>query len=191
MRTESEGPDALEDFFRDNGVPYALHSDNSKMQTGMSFQKIMRKYNIRSENTETHHPNQNPAEKKIQDVKRITKKILDWTGAPDFLWFFCMLCIVALLKYSATEYIFWITPHQAFFVTTPSVSALLQHAFCQQVYFSEKKVFPDSDERLGYWLVVAENKGDTFIYWILTENNQVLEISLILPVKNINKESKK
>ena len=31
MRTENEGPDALVDFIRDSGAPYALKSHNSKM----------------------------------------------------------------------------------------------------------------------------------------------------------------
>ena len=42
MRTESEGPDALVDFIRDNGAPYALRSDNPQIQTGVSFKSILR-----------------------------------------------------------------------------------------------------------------------------------------------------
>ena len=183
MRTENEGPDALEDFIRDNGAPYALSSDNSKMQMGTSFKKVLRRFNIKSENTEPHHSNQNPEEHKIQDVKRTTSKILDRTGAPDFLWFFCMLYVVMLLNFTATQSIGWITPHQAFFGTTPDISALLQFTFYQPVYFSDKEAFPDSDERLGHWIGVAENKGDTLTYWILAENNQVLARSLAHPVE--------
>ena len=41
IRTESEGPDALLDFMRDNGAPQALCSDNSKVQTGQAFQNIL------------------------------------------------------------------------------------------------------------------------------------------------------
>eukprot|EP00957_Ditylum_brightwellii_P002625 201791-Ditylum_brightwellii.AAC.1 len=32
MQTESEGLDAFEDFIKDNGALYALHSNNTKMQ---------------------------------------------------------------------------------------------------------------------------------------------------------------
>ena len=39
MRTESEGPDAFEDFIRGKGALYALRSDNAKMQTGVNFKK--------------------------------------------------------------------------------------------------------------------------------------------------------
>ena len=51
MRTKSEGPDTLSNFIRDNKALYALRSDNSKMQIGVSFQKLLQKYNIKSENT--------------------------------------------------------------------------------------------------------------------------------------------
>eukprot|EP00957_Ditylum_brightwellii_P038616 2919163-Ditylum_brightwellii.AAC.1 len=115
MHTESEGPDAFEDFIRESGAPYALHSDNTKMQTGLSFRKILRKYNIRSENTEPLHPQQNPAKCRIQDVKQLSTKIMDRTGTPAFLWFFCMLYVVMLLNFTALESLGWIMPHQACF----------------------------------------------------------------------------
>eukprot|EP00957_Ditylum_brightwellii_P125704 9581674-Ditylum_brightwellii.AAC.1 len=85
MKTENEGPDTFEDFIQDNGAPYMLRSDNAKMQTGVSLRKMLRKYNIRSENTEPHHPHQNPAERCIQDVRRMWTKTIDRTGAPAFL----------------------------------------------------------------------------------------------------------
>ena len=184
MRTESEGVDALEDFICENGALHALHNDNSKMQTGLSFKKILRKYNIKSENTEPHHPNQNPAEQRIQDVKCTSLKILNWTGVPGFLWFFCMLYTVMLLNFTALESLGWIMPHQACFGVTPDILVLLQYKFYQPVYYSDRDAFPDSDECLGHWLGVAENKGDTLTYWILADNKQVLARSLVRPVED-------
>eukprot|EP00957_Ditylum_brightwellii_P057820 4384883-Ditylum_brightwellii.AAC.1 len=48
--TENEGSDVFEDFIQDNGAPYTLRSGNAEMHTG------------------------NPAEKRIQDVKRMCTK---------------------------------------------------------------------------------------------------------------------
>lgn len=124
------------------------------MQTGVSFTNILRKYNIRSEHTEPNHPTQNPAEHRIQDVERLSAKILDRTGAPAYTWFFCMLDTVMVLKFTAIESLHWITPHQACFGTTPDISALLQYRFYQQVHYSDKEIFPTSSERLGHWLGV-------------------------------------
>ena len=160
------------------------------MQTGVSFRKILRKYNIKSENTEPHHPQQNPAERRIQDVKRLSTKIMDRTGAPAYLWFFCMLYVVMLLNFTALESLGWITPYQACFGTTPDISALLQFTFYQPIYFSDEDSFPNSNERKGYWIGVAENKGDTLTYWVLTENKQVLARSLVCPADTPEKNQR-
>eukprot|EP00957_Ditylum_brightwellii_P045398 3441055-Ditylum_brightwellii.AAC.1 len=143
------------------------------MQTGISFTNILQRYNIKSEHTEPDHPTQNPAEHCKQDVKRTTTKILDRTGAPEYTWFFGMLYTTMLFNFTAPELIGWITPHQAYFGTTPDISALLQYHFFQPNYYSDEESFPICKERLGHWLGVAENKGDTLTYWILADNKQL------------------
>ena len=42
MKTESDGPDALLDMFRNIGVPLSLRRDNSKMQASHVWHSIMR-----------------------------------------------------------------------------------------------------------------------------------------------------
>eukprot|EP00957_Ditylum_brightwellii_P147392 11223810-Ditylum_brightwellii.AAC.1 len=182
MRTESEGPQAFDDFIRDNGAPYTLRSNNAKMQIGISFKNILRKYNICSKHTKPDHPTQNFAERCIQYSKRTSANILDRTGAPDYTWFFCMLHTVMLLNNIALESIGWITLHQACFGTTPDISALLHYCFYQPIYYLDKEAFPITSERRGHWLEVAENKGNTLTYWILADNKQVLACSLICPL---------
>eukprot|EP00957_Ditylum_brightwellii_P185338 14112436-Ditylum_brightwellii.AAC.1 len=76
------------------------------------------------------------------------------------------------LNYTALESIGWITPHQACFGTTPDISVLLHYHFFQPIYYSDEESFPKSKERFGYWLGIAENKGDTLTYWILADNKQ-------------------
>ena len=60
MPTESHGPNAYEDFIREEGCPTLLRRDNSKMQTGVDFAAINRHYCIKDGYTEPHHPHQNP-----------------------------------------------------------------------------------------------------------------------------------
>ena len=81
MRTESAGPSTLQDFIRDVGAPKHLHNDNAKMETGKAWTELLRKYIISSSTTEPHHPQQNPAECTIQDIKSGTRRLLDHTGA--------------------------------------------------------------------------------------------------------------
>jgi transposase InsO family protein len=98
MSNEAQGSIALEDFIREYGAPYHLRSDNSKMQTGHLFTSICRRYNISQSWTEPHHQQQNPAERRIQDIKRVVNQILDRSGAPEELWFLCTEYIVYLLN---------------------------------------------------------------------------------------------
>eukprot|EP00957_Ditylum_brightwellii_P158798 12087339-Ditylum_brightwellii.AAC.1 len=77
-----------------------------------------------------------------------------------------------LLNYTALESIGLITPHQACFVTMPDISALLQYHFFQPIYYFDKESSPKRKERLGHWIGVAENKGNTLTYWILADNKQ-------------------
>ena len=65
MITESQGPDALLEFFREVGVPTSLRRDNSKMQYSQLWNSYLRKYIYADEFTEPYNPQQNPAETRI------------------------------------------------------------------------------------------------------------------------------
>ena len=77
MKRETEVSTTLEDFVRKVGAPYSVRNDNAKAQTSERWKNILRKYQINDELTEPHHPGQNPAERRIQDIKSYTKRILD------------------------------------------------------------------------------------------------------------------
>ena len=72
------------------GGAHSLLSDNAKSEIGHAVQEILRAYNIKDLQTEPHHPNQNPAEHRIQEVKKLVNQILDHTGAPECLWYLCL-----------------------------------------------------------------------------------------------------
>eukprot|EP00957_Ditylum_brightwellii_P178777 13617873-Ditylum_brightwellii.AAC.1 len=59
---------------------------------------------------------------------------------------------------SLVELLGWVTPHQACVGVTPDISTLLQYQFYQSVHFTDKDIFPKSDEYLVHWLGVAEKK---------------------------------
>ncbi len=50
----------------------------------------MRRYNIKGTTTKPHHPEQNPSEREIQDVKEETQTLIDRTGADSRAWFIGM-----------------------------------------------------------------------------------------------------
>ena len=154
------------------------------MQTGHLFNKILRNYNVKSKYTEPNHPHHNPVERRIQEVKRTTTKVMDRTGTPEFLWFYAIPYFKMVLNYSAMESQNWITPYQACFGMTPDISALLQFYFYQPIYYAQENSFPNVKEQFGHWLGVTENKGDALTYYILSENKQILVRLLVCPITN-------
>jgi len=62
MKTESDRPEMLLAFFRQEGVPLSILRDNSKMQAGKLWTEYCRQYWVEDKFTKPHHPHQNPAE---------------------------------------------------------------------------------------------------------------------------------
>ena len=79
MKTETDMAGTLEDFIRQHGAPNALFSDNAKAQIGRAVQEILRMYAIKDFQCEPHHQHQNLAERRIQEVKKLSNQMLDRT----------------------------------------------------------------------------------------------------------------
>jgi hypothetical protein len=123
MTTEHDMFHSLEDFIRDVGAPTTLFSDNAKAQTGRNIEDLLHFYHIGNFQVEPHHQHQNPAERKIQDVKRLTNSLMDCTGTPTKYWLLCLPFSIHLLNHLATESLSWKTPTEAAFGQTPDISA--------------------------------------------------------------------
>ena len=60
----------LQDFIRYKGAPTALKSDNALTQIGIKTREILCLYNIRDFRCKPHNQQQNPAERRIQDIAK-------------------------------------------------------------------------------------------------------------------------
>ncbi len=182
MHRESSMSDTLSDFIRKWGAPYALLSDNAKSETSKAVKEILRKYNIKDLQTEAYHPNQNLAERRIQEVKKTVNMIMDRVGAPNHLWYECIKYVTYLLNRLAHVRLNNRTPYKAATGETPDISALLQFHFYQPVYYYDKSSsFPKTKEKLGWWMGVAENVGDALTYRVLTTEEQIICRSVLRP----------
>jgi hypothetical protein len=85
MQTESQMPGTLMDFIRSFGAMKGLFSDNAKAQSSAAVKDILRQYCIENMFSEPYQQNQNPAERRIQEVKAMTNIVMDRTGAPSML----------------------------------------------------------------------------------------------------------
>jgi hypothetical protein len=181
MHKESDGPDTLEDLCRYHGAPVKIKNDNAQMEVGTTWTTICRKYNIEQAKTEPHHPWQNEAERYIQEVKKTVNTIMDRVGCPNKFWALCSLYVVFLLNRIANPELNWRTPMEACFGITPDLSPLLIHSFFDKVYYLDAEVpFPQSKEKLGRFVGIAENTGDALTFLIYIEGTeQVIARSVI------------
>jgi hypothetical protein len=82
MKTDKQLVNTLEDNIRHPGAPNCLLSDRAQVEISNHIQDILRAYCIGDWQSEPYHRNQNPAEPKYQDVKRMWNVIMDRTGSP-------------------------------------------------------------------------------------------------------------
>jgi hypothetical protein len=150
MRDKDQMPNTLEDLIRDHGAPQGLFSDNAKEQTSTAVKNIQCMYCIKDTQNEPHYQNQNYAERRIQDVKRLANSIMDRTGTPAAFWLLCTLYVIYLLNHVAHEPLNGLTPMTRAFGIETDVSSLLSFHWWQPVYYAAQADFPsESKEQLG------------------------------------------
>jgi hypothetical protein len=190
MREEGQMPQTLEDLIRDHGAPLGLFSDNSKVQKSTAVKQIQRMYCIKDAQCEPEHQHQNFAERRIQDVKRLTNSIMDRTGTPAVFWLLCTLYVIYLMNHLAHDKLGGLTPITRAFGTEADISALLQFHWWQPVYYAAHgssstksgSFSSESKEKLGRWVGVAEKQGDALTYLVLTDDTQqVIARSAVRP----------
>ena len=185
MRNGDQMPDTLEDLIRDHGAPQGLFSDNAKNQTSNAVKSMERMYCIKDAQNEPHHQHQNFAERRIQDVKRLTNSIMDRTGTPSALWLLCTLYVIYLLNHVSHEKLGGLTPITKAFGQETDISGLLTYHWYQPVYYGtyDDAEFPSkSKEKLGRWVGMAEKQGDVLTHLVMTEDTQkVIARSAVRP----------
>ena len=174
MKQKSDMVGAFEDLIRKRGAPNLLGSDNAKEQTAKAVDVLLNMYHIGDFQSEPNYQHQNDAERRIQDIKKLSDGIMDRTGTPARMWLLCLLYVVYLHNHMATESIGWKTPLQYKDGQRSDVSALLLFRWWEPVYYSvEARAFPTGTrEKLGRWVGVAENQGDALTYLIMDDDSQ-------------------
>jgi hypothetical protein len=176
--SEGQGPDALLDFFRQEGVPISIRADNSKMQTSKLWNEYMRCYACKSQFIEPYNPQQNPAERALGRHKDTMERVLIASGCDQRAWFKLSQHVAYVENRLAKETKGWRTSVELRDGETPDISALLNFTFWEPVYYIEPVSvtgkFPNTKEKLGRWLGIASDYGDGMAYWILTDDTEEL-----------------
>ena len=187
MKSESQFSSTLLDFIRHHGAPDVLMSDNAKSETSKKVYDILRNFCVEDHQSEPDYQNQNPAERRIQDIKRTVNGIMDRTGTPAPFWLICVLYVIHLFNHLAQETAGNITPLQAAHGQQPDISKFLSFYWWQPVYYRvESPQFPSqSKERRGRWAGPCLHKGDELTFWILDD-----ETGQLLPRSDVRAATK-
>ncbi len=181
MKSEKQFVNTLQDIIRQRGAPTKLISDNAQVEISNKVKDILRYLFIDDWQSEPHYQHQNPAERRYQDVKRTTNRVLDRTGAPPELWLLAMQYVCYVLNHCSCPSLDGKVPLTVLYGTTPDISALLQFTFYEKVYYKTVETsFPsESPEEVGHFVGIEPNVGNALTYRILSENGTVLSRSAV------------
>ena len=103
MHSESEFKTTLQKFVTDVGAPTAFMSDNAKAETSKDVRTFLRIYKIKQQTSEPHCEWQNPAERRIQEVKAAANALMDEANAQEELWYLACYHATQVLNILAKE----------------------------------------------------------------------------------------
>ena len=151
------------------GIPPSLHSDNAPEFVQGNFRKRCRRYDIHQTATEPYSPWQNRGEVGIRKVKPYASKMMERHQVPLQLWCFSNEYVAKILSLVASG-MFQLqnrTPYETVMHYTPDISKYVNFHFYQWCYHWDEV---EKEKKLGQWLGVAHQVGQSMCYWILVEN---------------------
>ena len=171
MKTDGEFPATLMDFIRTFGAMKGLMSYNAKSVVSKTVNDILRQYCIIDMTSEPMTQWQNPAERRIKEVKNLTRSLMDRTGTPAYLWLLALKYACYILNRIAHKTLDGKTPMEIAGGVTPDISSLLVFVWYEPVlYHVHEMSFPKSKEKSGYFVGIAENVGDALTFLIMTND---------------------
>ncbi len=172
MQRESEAHHALVEFIQHVGIPSALHSDGSKVQTKGDWLKTIKNYHIKTTVTEPHSPWQNRAEATIRELKRHTSRLMRTHNSPKRLWDYCCILVARIRNLMPNNYHLanGRTPHEFVTGDTPDTAEFLAFTWYQPVWYLDTASYPEEKRKIGHWLGVSHRVGQAMCFWVLTES---------------------
>ena len=181
MTSEKQIPETLEDAIRTTGAPVGLMSDNAKAQLHGRAKDLLRMYCIDDRQSEPHYQHQNPAERKIQEVKKTMNSVMDRTGCPSRWWLLAAIYSLALLRIlpNANGEI----PNNLVSGQIDDVSRFMHFHFWQDVFVESHR--RGQKEELARWCFPADNVGDELTYMVLlNETEELVPRSNVRPARD-------
>ena len=91
----------LLNFIHQWGAMRFLWRDMAKEEDSKAVNDLLRSIQAPNRFSEPHNEHQNPAERKILDVKAGTRTMMDRTGTPNKWWLLCMMYVIYIMNHIA------------------------------------------------------------------------------------------
>jgi hypothetical protein len=172
LKTEKAFVNTLQDVIQRHGAPSKLVSNCTQVEISGRVKDILRSLIIGNWQSEPHQQHQNPAERKYQDVKRLSNTIMDRTGLPPQTWLLVLMYVCFVLNFTASATLNWRTPIEILTGFTPDISPLLSFQWWESVYFKldDASFPPNLREWRGRFVGISEHVGHAMTYMILTND---------------------
>ncbi|MGH7955023.1 MAG: reverse transcriptase domain-containing protein [Gloeomargaritales cyanobacterium] len=171
LKTESHNGIALQDYTRQFGCPKEIKTDNAQSEIGLTWTDHCRRHCTGSQSTEPNHPQQNKAERRIQDLNRMVRKVIREFKAPLGKHDWCQKYCCDVHNVAANRSLDWRSPLELNTGHTPDISMYRFHFWEPIWYFDPSVKAPASKLKKGRWLGFAHSAGDAMTYYIQTEKD--------------------
>jgi hypothetical protein len=161
MQRKAQAGEALKTFVLELGVPKELTIDGSKEQNmpGTDFMKCCREIGIKVHRAEAEHPNHDPAEGAIREVRRRWFRTMIRNRVPRRLWDYGVGWTTQAMQRTSTQAggLRGACPLQDVAGKTPDTSEHLDFGFYDHVSYKENAGLGET--AVGRWLGVSHQVG--------------------------------
>jgi hypothetical protein len=190
MRTKADAHLTLDQLHQDVGVFHTIIPDNALELTEGEFRKKAIHAGSRLRPVETYMHNQNLAESEIRELRRMYRKAMTATNAPQALWDCCLCLMVEIRLHTALDLpeLQGDTPYTRLIGDTADISHLCEFRWYDIVWYVDP---PDKTDKkkLGRYLGPSHDIGQAMYSRILTANGTEISRTSVVHLSVSDKNS--
>jgi hypothetical protein len=183
MKAKSEAPSTLDFLHHDYGSFQEMVPENAKELTSHEFRAALRRAGTVIKPIESYTPNQNKAEAAIRELKRMYRRAMLKSGAPEILWDHCFQLMSEIRSHMSLDLMALDgeTPTTHLLGDTADISHLCQFSWYEYVWWLDTtdKV---QNKKLGRYLGPSLSVGDVMCSKVLTDKATIRIHSSVFPL---------
>jgi hypothetical protein len=183
MRSKGEAHLTLDLLHNQYGAFRVMIPDNAKELTAGSFRDKLRRAGTMISPIEAYTPNQNKAESAIRELKRLYRRLMQESKAPEVLWDHCFEYVAQIRSHTALNLmsLYGQTPTTHLLGDTVDISHLCQFEWYEYVWWLDVTDRMQT-KKLGHYLGPSVSSGDVMCSKVLTSKGTVRVHSSVFPL---------